>query len=63
MENFIQNPISHKDWNTQMGDFFSQRVYEEDQIFEKKLLRKKILISGLFSIHMLMLAMVFFYFA
>jgi hypothetical protein len=63
MENFIQNPISHKDWNPQMGDFFSKRVYEEDRSYEKKLLRKKILISSLFSIHMLMLAVVFFYFA
>ena len=63
MENFIQNPISHKEWNPQMGDFFSQRVFEEDRNYERKQLRKKILVSSLFSIHMLMLALVFIYFA
>ena len=35
MENYIQNPISHQDWNPEMGDFFSKRVYEEDRNFEK----------------------------
>jgi len=63
MSNFIQNPISHQEWNPQMGDFFSQRVYEEDLIHEKKEKRKKIFISSLLSIHMLMLATIFFYFA
>jgi hypothetical protein len=63
MENYIQNPISHQDWNPEMGDFFSERVYEEDRNFEKKQMRKKILVSGLISIHMIMLAFVFFYFS
>ena len=40
-----------------------QVVCEPTGGYEKKLLRKKILVSSLFSIHMLMLAVVFFYFA
>jgi hypothetical protein len=63
MENYIQNPISHQDWNPEMGDFFSERVFEEDRNYEKKQMRKKILVSGLISIHMIMLAVVFFYFS
>jgi len=63
MANFIQNPISHQDWNPEMGDFFSQRVFEEDRNYEKKQMRKKILVSGLISVHMVMLAAVFFYFS
>ncbi len=62
MSNFIQNPISHPEWNPHMGDFFSQRVFEEDRQYEKKQFRKKILISGLLSIHMVMLAIIFIYF-
>jgi hypothetical protein len=63
MSNFIQNPISHQEWNPQMGDFFSQRVFEEDRLHEKKQLRKKIMISSLISVHLLMLTVVFVYFS
>lgn len=63
MGNYIQNPISHQDWNPEMGDFFSERVYEEDKNYEKKQMREKILISGLITIHMIMLAVVFLYFS
>lgn len=62
MSNFIQNPISHSDWDPKMGDFFSQRVYEEDRLYEKKQIRKKIFISSLISLHMIMLAVVFLFF-
>jgi len=63
MSNFIENPISHPDWDPNMGDFFSQRVFEEDRLHEKKQLKKKIMISSLLSIHMVMLAVVFIYFS
>ena len=63
MSNFIDNPISHQDWNPQMGDFFSQRVFEEDKLYEKKQLYKKIMVSGLVSLHMVMLAVIFIYFS
>lgn len=63
MSNFIQNPISHPDWNPQMGDFFSQRVYEEDILHEKKQVRRKIMISSLFSIQLIMIAFVVIYFS
>jgi hypothetical protein len=63
MSNFIQNPISHPEWNPQMGDFFNQRVFEEDRQYEKKQLRKKIMVSSLLSIHLAMLVVIFFYFA
>lgn len=62
MSNFIQNPISHQDWNPEMGDFFSERVYEEDKLYEKKQLKKKLLVRGLLFIHMIMLVSVFVYF-
>ena len=61
MSNYIENPITHQEWNPQMGDFFSPRVYNEDRLYEKKQLRKKIMISSLISIHMIMLTIVFFY--
>ncbi len=63
MNNYIDNPISHQEWNPKMGDFFSPRVYEEDRYHEKKQLRKKMLISGLISIHIIMLAAIFVYFS
>lgn len=63
MSNFIENPISHPDWNPKMGDFFSKRVFEEDRYHEKKQLKKKLLVSSLISIHMIMLALVIVYFS
>lgn len=63
MSNFIENPITHHEWNPQMGDFFSHRVCEEDRLYEKKQFKKKLLVSSLVSIHILMLATIFFYFA
>jgi len=63
MSNYIENPISHPEWNPQMGDFFSQRVYEEDLLHEKRMRQKKILVSSLVSLHLIMLVVVFLYFA
>lgn len=62
MSNFIEKPISHPDWNPNMGDFFSQRVFEEDRRHEKNQLKRKIFIGGLISVHMIMLAAVLFFF-
>ena len=63
MSNYIQNPISHQEWNPSMGDFYSKRVHEEDLNYERKKLKKKMMISSLISIHVIMLAMVFVYFS
>ncbi|MCB0744541.1 MAG: hypothetical protein H6613_10480 [Ignavibacteriales bacterium] len=63
MSKYIQNPISHPEWNPSMGDFFSKRVYEEDKLYEKKQFRKKVFISGLVSVHMLMLIGVIYFFS
>lgn len=63
MSDFIQNPMTHPEWDPKMGDFFSQRVFEEDRAHEKKQLRNKILISSLVSVHMIMLVTIFLYFS
>jgi len=63
MSKFIQNPMSHPEWNPSMGDFFSKRVFEEDKLYERKLLRKKLFVSGLIFAHVAMLAMVIVYFS
>lgn len=59
MQNFIKNPISHPEWNPQMGDYYSKNIFEEDKLHERKLLKKKIMIGSLVSIHIIMLAFVF----
>lgn len=63
MANYIETPLTHPEWNPKKGDFFSQRVYEEDLLHERNLFKKKIIVSSLISIHMLMLAVVFVYFS
>jgi hypothetical protein len=63
MSKYIQNPISHPEWNPSMGDFFSKRVFEEDKLHEKKQSRKKLFISSLLFIHVLMLSLLIFYFS
>ena len=63
MANYIENPMTHPEWDPKKGDYFSKRVYEEDLLHEKNLFKKKILVSSLISIHMVMLAVVFFYFS
>ena len=40
-----------------------ERIFQEDRYHEKKQLKKKIFISSLVSIHMIMLLAIFFYFA
>jgi len=60
---YIQNPISHPEWNPTMGDFFSKRVFEEDKLYEKKLLKKKMFISTLIFAHFFMLTLVIVYFS
>jgi hypothetical protein len=61
MSNYIKNPMSHQEWNPTMGDFFSQRVFEEDRLYEKKQKRQKILISSLISLHIILLTAVVVY--
>ncbi len=63
MSKYIQNPMSHPEWNPSMGDFFSKEVFEEDKLYERILLRKKIFISGLIFAHLATLAMVILYFS
>jgi hypothetical protein len=63
MANYIENPISHQEWNPKMGDFFSQRVFDEDRLHERKQLRKKMMISSLISVHVIMLTFVVIYFS
>ncbi|MBK8945318.1 MAG: hypothetical protein IPM32_08625 [Ignavibacteriae bacterium] len=63
MSQYIQNPMSHPEWNPSMGDFFSKRVFEEDKLHEKKQNRKKIFISSLLVLHILMLSIVVVYFS
>ena len=63
MENYISNPMSNDQWNPQMGDFFSKRVYEEDLLYERRQFRKKIMMSGLITMQIMTLAVVFIYLA
>ena len=63
MENYIQNPMSNKEWNPQLGDFFSRKVYEEDLLYERRQFRRKMMVSGLLSIHMIALVAVLLYLA
>ena len=63
MSKYIQNPISHPQWNPSMGDFFSKRVFEEDKIYERKVLRKKLFVSGLIFAHLAMLATIIVFFS
>lgn len=58
MANFIQNPISNQNWNPTMGDYYSERIHEEDKLYERKIAKRKMMIGGLISVHVLMLAIV-----
>ena len=63
MSTFIENPISNPEWNPQKGDYFCRRIYEEDLQYAKKQFGKKVLITGLLSIHMVLFALVFVFFS
>ncbi len=63
MSSFIENPISNPHWNPQKGDYFSQRVYEEDLLYAKRQFSKKVLITGLLSIHFVLFTLVVVYFS
>ena len=62
MKDFIDNPVSVKDWDPTKGDFFSKRVMEDDQLFLRRKKRKKILIGFLTFIHVaFLILMLLFY--
>lgn len=51
MKDFITNPIKVKDWDPTKGDFISKRVLEEDQLYLKRLKRRKLVIAFLAIAH------------
>ncbi len=63
MSNYIENPLTHPEWDPSMGDFFSKRVFEEDKLYEKKQQKRKIFISSMVMVHVLLLFTVMFYFS
>lgn len=59
MNNYIENPISNKDWDPSMGDYVSKEIIKEEKIYHKKTKRKKSLIILLATIHLLLLFVIF----
>lgn len=63
MADYIETPLSHHEWDPSKGDFFSPSVFAEDKHHEKKLSRRKFLISGLISLHLILLLSVVVFFS
>lgn len=63
MTGYIQNPLTHPQWDPSKGDYFSETVFEEDRMYEKSQIRKKFMISSLLSLHFLLLIAVVVYFS
>ena len=57
---YIQNPLSHPEWDPSKGDFYSPVVHEEVLNHKKSLKRKKMFINSLIAIHIILLVIVFF---
>ncbi len=51
MKNYIKNPIKVKDWDPTKGDFVSERVLEEDQLYSSRVKKKKLVIALLAIAH------------
>ena len=51
MKDFIKNPIKVKDWDPSQGDFISERVIEEDQLYLSRLKKRKLFITFLAIAH------------
>ncbi len=60
-KNYIQNPLSHPEWDPSKGDFFSDKIHEEVQNHKKNIYKKKIFIRSLIIVHILLLIVVFFF--
>jgi hypothetical protein len=60
-KNYIENPLSHPEWDPSKGDFFSSNVHREVQNHKKALKRKKLFITSLIAAHIVLLVMVLFY--
>jgi hypothetical protein len=63
MADYIDTPFSHHEWDPSKGDFYSSSVFADDQYHEKKLSRRKYLISGLISLHIILLFSVVIFFS
>ncbi|MCB0730880.1 MAG: hypothetical protein KDC88_07595 [Ignavibacteriae bacterium] len=62
MSDYIQNPIVNKDWDPTKGDYYSQKVMEEDKLYIRRKRRSKILVSFLAIAHILLLILIFLYY-
>lgn len=58
MKDFIKNPIKAKDWDPTHGDFISERVLEEDQLYLSRLRKRKFFIAFLAIAHIVFLFLI-----
>ena len=62
MKNYIQQPMSHEQWDPTKGDFYSRNIHEEDKSYEKKQKKKKALITFLAVAHIMLLFAIFMFY-
>ena len=60
MSNFIEKPVKSDNWDPSQGDFMSENAIKEDKQYLKRIKRKKIYISFLAIIHVLLLLIFLF---
>ena len=58
MNDFIKNPLRSENWDPSKGDFVSESAIKEDKQYLKKVKRKKIYISFLAIVHILLIVIV-----
>lgn len=63
MSDFIKEPLKHPNWDPTKGDYYNKSLFAEDKHHQKKLSRKKMLISGLAVAHVVAFALVIVYFS
>jgi predicted nucleic acid-binding Zn ribbon protein len=59
MKNYIENPISNKNWDPSKGDYVSEKIIQEEKLYHKKTKRKKTFTILLAAIHLLLLFIIF----
>jgi t-SNARE complex subunit (syntaxin) len=60
MSDFIKEPFRSDNWDPSKGDFISESAIKEDKQYLKKVKRKRIYVSFLAIIHIILIIIVLF---
>ncbi len=63
MASYIDQPLTHPEWNPSKGDFYSEKALEEERLYKRRMLKKKLAAGALVFLHFALLIYAVYYFS